>query len=63
MEEILIPNASRHDVVTFSLLVDGNALNPSYEVLSISIIKEINRIPAASIIFRDGDASDRTLRD
>lgn len=61
MEEIIIPNTSRHDVVSFSILVDGKKLNPLYQVLSLFITKEINRIPVAKIIFRDGDASEQTF--
>jgi Rhs element Vgr protein len=61
MEEILIPNASRHDVVSFTILVDEVALSPVYQVLSLCIEKETNRIPVAKIILRDGDASDRTF--
>ena len=57
----MIPNPSSHDVVTFNILVDGNAINPSYQILSISITKEINRIPGAKIILRDGEASEMTF--
>ena len=48
MEEILIPNESRHDVVTYELIVDNNPTDPSMQVLSISICKEANRIPTAA---------------
>jgi Rhs element Vgr protein len=61
MEEILIPNPSRHDVATFNILVDDVALNPAYQVLSVSITKEVNRIPVAKIILRDGEASEKTF--
>jgi len=61
MEELLIPNASLHDVVSFDILIDGNAINPAYQVLSLSITKEINRIPFAKIVLRDGEAADRTF--
>ena len=58
MEELLIPNPSRHDVVTFSILIDGSAIDPTYEILSLSIIKEINRISVVKMAIRDGDASE-----
>lgn len=61
MEEILIPNPSRHDVASFNILVDNEALNPAYQVISISITKEVNRIPSAKIVLRDGEASDKTF--
>lgn len=57
MEELLIPNTSRHDVVTYTLLVNDTAINPAFEVLSIIVAKEVNRIPTARIILRDGDAA------
>lgn len=61
MEELLIPNTSRHDVASFTILVEGAALNPSYQLLSLSVAKEINRIPTAKLIFRDGDASKKAF--
>jgi len=59
MSELFIPNPSRHDVSTFNILVSEKAIDPSYQVLSISIIKEINRIPLAKIVLRDGEASEK----
>jgi Rhs element Vgr protein len=61
MEELLIPNPSRHDVVSFSILVNDAGINPSYEILSVSVNKEINRIPSAKIVIRDGEASARNF--
>lgn len=61
MEEILIPNDSQHDVATFTLLVNGTAVSPDYQILSIAVTKEINRIPMARIILRDGEAPDKTF--
>lgn len=61
MSEALIPNPSKHDVVSFRILIDGNAINPVYQVMSISISKEVNRVPYAKIILRDGEASDKTF--
>jgi Rhs element Vgr protein len=57
MENLIIPNPSRHDVASFNILVNDTGINPAYEILSVSINKEINRIPAAKIIIRDGEAS------
>lgn len=58
MEELLIPNPSVHDVTSFDILINDVAINPAYEVVSISITREINHIPFARIVFRDGDASE-----
>lgn len=57
MEELIIPNPSMHDVASFNILLNGAAMDASYEVLSVSIDKEINRIPTARIVLKDGDAS------
>lgn len=61
MEEILIPNDSRHDVVTYELVIDETPVDPSMQVMSISICKEANRIPSAHIVLRDGEASEQTF--
>jgi Rhs element Vgr protein len=61
MEELLIPNPSRHDVVTFTILANEKAINPAFEILSISITKEVNRIPVARIVVKDGEASARNF--
>ncbi|MBX2924698.1 MAG: type VI secretion system tip protein VgrG [Chitinophagaceae bacterium] len=61
MEEISVLNTSAHDVVTFDILLDDEVINSEYQVLSISVSREINRIPTAKIIFRDGEASVRTF--
>lgn len=61
MEELIIPNPSQHDVSTFNILVNETPVNPSYQVLGISITKEVNRIPTAKIILRDGDAAQRSF--
>lgn len=57
MEELIIPNPSQHDVITFEIKLEGNDMDASYELLSLSIEKEVNRIPFAKLILKDGDAS------
>ncbi len=57
MGELLIPNDSKHDVSTYNILVNNKAIDSTYKLLSLSIMKEVNRIPTAKIIFRDGDVS------
>lgn len=53
-----IPNQSAHGVITFDLLVDGKVLDPGYQMITISVQKEVNRIPTATIILRDGEAAE-----
>lgn len=55
MPERVIHTARSADLATFSILVAGETLTRSVHVLSIDIEKEINRIPTASIMLRDGD--------
>jgi Rhs element Vgr protein len=61
MEELIIPNPSTHDVVSYTILVEGEVLNPSYQLLSLSISTEINRVPLARLVLRDGEASERSF--
>ena len=46
-------------VATFNISVDGRSVEAGLQVLSISIVKELNRIPVARIVIRDGDAAER----
>jgi Rhs element Vgr protein len=57
MTQSFIPNTSEHDVVSFNISVEGDRINASYQILSITVLKEINRLPSAKIVLRDGDAS------
>lgn len=50
------------DLVTFKILVDGNELSSTYQVLSIAVEKEINRIPWARIVLLDGDTSQQDFK-
>ena len=61
MADILIPNDSKHDVATYKIMVDGIEVDPSYQLLSLSIFKELNRVSVASLVFRDGDAALQTF--
>lgn len=54
-----IPNDSRHDVVTYDLVVNGRPLDSGYQVISITVTKEVNRIPISAIVLRDGEAADQ----
>ncbi|HPF52254.1 MAG TPA: type VI secretion system tip protein VgrG [Draconibacterium sp.] len=54
-EERVIRTARSADLVTWKILVDGEELSSVNQVLSISVEKEINRIPWAKIVLLDGD--------
>ena len=61
MANTLVPNNSKNDVATYDILIDGNALDPSFQLLSLSVAKESNRMPVAKIVFRDGEAAEKTF--
>jgi len=44
-------------VVTATILSAGQPIDPSYELMSIDIISEANRIPRAQLVLIDGDAA------
>lgn len=52
-----LPGTQNTDLVTFSIKVNGTALGTSYQVVSINVHKEINRIPLAKLVLYDGDAA------
>lgn len=58
-DEQLIPNESTFDTPTFEILSDGEAIDPGYQVYSITVMKEVNRIPGAKLLIRDGEASEK----
>ena len=61
MSELFIPNASTYNTVSYAILVNGNAINPVYELQSLVITREFNRIPSALLTFKDGDPSQSTF--
>ena len=52
-----IPTPATPDVCTVSVLVEGKEIPGTYHVLGLSVTREVNRIPAATIHLRDGEAS------
>jgi len=45
--------------VTVTISSNGATMDPSYQLLSVSVQREVNRIPHAELTLRDGDASRR----
>jgi Rhs element Vgr protein len=60
-QQILIPNTSQHNVVSYQIIIGGSVANPVYELLSMTVTREMNRLPTAKLIFKDGDPSERTF--
>lgn len=48
-------------VVTPTILSAGNVMRSTFELLSIDITKEVNRIPYAQLTLLDGDAAQQTF--
>ncbi len=61
MQELIIPNPSKHDVSTYDVVIEGQAMNASYQLTMLSVIKEINHIPTVKFSLRDGDAAAKTF--
>jgi Rhs element Vgr protein len=52
-----IPTSRPADVITYSILVDGEELPTTIQVMSMNVNREVNKIPFARIKVRDGDPS------
>src|SRR5262249_32822171 len=46
---------------TAALLVDGKDVSGTLQLLSVTITRELNRIPAATILIQDGEAAKATF--
>jgi len=55
--ERTIPSEQAKTVVTTTLLSDGNEVTKQYQVLSIVVNKEVNRVASATVIILDGEPS------
>jgi len=60
-QQLFVPNTSLNNVVTYQVLINGQVANPSYELLSMLITREVNRVPSARLVFKDGDPSQSTF--
>jgi len=49
------------DVVTMTILSEGNELPGTYHIISVIVTKELNRIPYAKFILIDGEAATQTF--
>ncbi len=56
-----IPTPATPDVCTVAVLVDGVEIPGAYHVFAVSVTREVNRIPTATIQLRDGEASRSTF--
>src|SRR5690606_27271121 len=52
-----LPTPKKSSLVTFTILIDGESISKVFGVTSITVNKEVNKIPSAHIVIQDGDAS------
>lgn len=53
-----IPISSPSEVVTTTILVNGAVIPDTVGVMGIQVVKEVNRIPFARVVIRDGSAAE-----
>ncbi|MFL9912278.1 type VI secretion system tip protein VgrG [Paraburkholderia sp. RL17-337-BIB-A] len=56
-----IPTPATPDVCTMNILVNGETLPDTLHVLAVSVNRELNRIPSASLQIDDGEAAKATF--
>jgi Rhs element Vgr protein len=59
--ESAIPTPASPDVCTAAILIEGAEISGEFHVQSISVTRELNRIPTATIQLQDGEASKSTF--
>ncbi len=59
--ERLIPTEASPTVSTFTVLSDGETVSDTHHILSIIVHWEVNRIPSATLVIRDGNAAAQTF--
>lgn len=55
--ESSVPTPATPDVCTAALLVEGQEISGQFQLLSIVVTRELNRIPSATVQLQDGDAA------
>lgn len=61
MNDRTIPRVSTYDVVTFKLLANGKDITNNYQILSLTVNKEVNRISTARIVIKYGSPAEETF--
>src|SRR4051812_34818317 len=58
----VIQTSKSADLVTHKILIEGEELSKTYQVKSMVVQNEVNRIPMAQIVLADGEASERDFK-
>jgi Rhs element Vgr protein len=61
MQQLFVPDTSKNGVVTYQVMVNGKVANPVYELLSLVVTHESNKVPTTKLIFKDGDPATKTF--
>jgi Rhs element Vgr protein len=61
MQQLFVPDTSKSRVSTYQVVVNGQIANPVYELLSMVVTHESNKVPTAKLIFKDGDPASKTF--
>lgn len=56
-----IPSDKPKSVVTHTIFSGGNEVSKQYQLLSIIVNKEVNRIPMATLVYTDGEPSKQSF--
>jgi Rhs element Vgr protein len=59
--ERVIPSDQPKSVATFTVLSGGTECPRTYQLVSIAVVREINRIPAATLVYIDGEPSKQSF--
>jgi len=60
--ESTIPTPATPDVCTAGIFIEGTQISGEFNILSIYVSRELNRIPSAEIRLQDGEASKATFK-
>ena len=58
----VIQTSKSDDLITFKLLTEGKELSNAYEIKSIGVTKQVNKVPTAKLVLIDGEASSREFK-
>ena len=58
----VIQTSKSADLVTLKILIEGEELSKTYQVKSVVVQNEVNRIPMAQIVLADGEAAQRDFK-
>jgi phage protein D len=60
MEELIKPNHTKNDVASYNILINGKDVDTTYKMISLSILREVNNVPVAKIVFAHKHESKRS---